>query len=172
VVTAGEYAKLAGAQHLGGDMDAGEAIAREAIRDVISRYNHAGDRGQVEALSQCFAEDGVLAIAGEPEVRGRAAIVQRLSSVVDDAAKRSTRAILRHHVSSVKIDLTGPDSATAASYFLVFTEIGLDHWGGYADRLARAKGEWRIAYRKVRVDGASPNSRMAMAHRIGAGDAA
>jgi hypothetical protein len=27
---------------IGGRMDASEAIAREQIRDVISRYNHAG----------------------------------------------------------------------------------------------------------------------------------
>jgi uncharacterized protein (TIGR02246 family) len=152
-------------------MDASEVIAREEIRDVISRYNHAGDRGQLDALARCFTEDGVLDLEGEDDFVGRAAIRARLTGVVDDAAKRSTRARLRHHVSSVKIDLTGPDAATAASYFLVFTEVGLDHWGRYADRLSRASGEWRIAYRKVRVDGATPQSRMAVAHRIGAGGA-
>ena len=153
-------------------MDASEAIAREQIRDVISRYNHAGDRGDLEALVRCFTEGGVLDLEGEDDFRGRTAILQRLSAVVVDLAEHSERALLRHHVSSVKIELGGPDTATAASYFLVFTEVGLDHWGRYADRLARADGEWRIAHRKVRVDGASPHSRMAALHRVRAGGAA
>jgi SnoaL-like protein len=164
---AGEYAKLAGAEQpgvtakLGGRMDAGEAIAREQIRDVISRYNHAGDRGDLETLVRCFREDGVLDLEDEDACAGRDAILHRLSRVVSDSVARAGRVFVRHHVSSVKIDVTGPDSATAASYFLVFTEIGLDHWGRYADRLARAGGLWQFAHRKVRLDGAAPNSRMA-----------
>jgi uncharacterized protein (TIGR02246 family) len=149
-------------------MDASEAIAREQIRDVISRYNHAGDRGNLDALAGCFTEDGVLDLEGEDDFAGRAAIQERLSRVVAASSERARR-LVRHHVSSVRIELTGPDTATAASYFLVFTEVGLDHWGRYADRLARAGGEWRIAYRKVRIDGATPSSRMAVEHRIAAG---
>jgi uncharacterized protein (TIGR02246 family) len=146
-------------------MDAGEAIAREQIRDVISRYNHAGDRGDLDALVRCFREDGVLDLEGEEHLAGRAAILRRLSRVVEESASRGGRAFVRHHVSSVKIEVTGRDTATAASYFLVFTEVGLDHWGRYADRLERADGGWQLAHRKVRVDGAAPQSRMAAAHR-------
>jgi ketosteroid isomerase-like protein len=150
-------------------MDASEAIAREEIRDVISRYNHAGDRGNLDALARCFTEGGVLDLEGEDDFVGRAAIHRRLASVVAASSERA-RPLVRHHVSSVRIELTGPDTATAASYFLVFTEVGLDHWGRYADQLARGDGEWRIAHRKVRVDGATPHSRMAVAHRIAAGE--
>jgi hypothetical protein len=142
-------------------MDASEAIAREQIRDVISRYNHAGDRGDLEALVRCFREDGVLELENEDACAGRAAILSRLSRVVSGSRARGERAFVRHHVSSVKIELTGSDTATAASYFLVFTEIGLDHWGRYLDRLARCDGAWLFAHRKVRLDGAAPDSRMA-----------
>lgn len=145
-------------------MDAGEAIAREQIRDVISRYNHAGDRGDLESLARCFREDGVLDIEGEDACAGRAAILRRLSGVVSNSIARGERAFVRHHVSSVKIDLTGPDSATAASYFLVFTEIGLDHWGRYLDRLSRSDGDWQFAHRKVRLDGVAPDSSMVRAN--------
>jgi ketosteroid isomerase-like protein len=150
-------------------MDASEAIARESIRDVISRYNHAGDRGDLDALVRCFTENGVLDLEREDDLRGRAAIQKHLSGVVADLADRSVRPLLRHHVSSVRIELTGPDTATASCYFLVFTEVGLDHWGRYADRLVRAGDVWQIAHRKVRVDGAALNSRMAREHRIGGG---
>ena len=152
-------------------MDASEAIAREQIRDVIGRYNHAGDRGDLDALVRCFTEGGVLDLEAEDDFVGRSAIHERLAGVVEDSIGRGPRALVRHHVSSVKIDLTGPDSARAASYFLVFTEVGLDHWGRYADQFARANGEWRIAHRKVRVDGATANSRMAVEHRIRVGGA-
>jgi ketosteroid isomerase-like protein len=148
-------------------MDANEAIAREEIRDTISRYNHAGDHGDLDALVRCFTETGVLDLEDEPDCEGRNAIRARLSGVVSDLAGRSERALLRHHVSSIRIELTSSSTAIAASYFLVFTEIGLDHWGRYADRFARTDGAWRIAHRKVRVDGATPGSRMAIEHRVG-----
>lgn len=150
-----------------GSMDAREAVAREEIRDVISRYNHAGDRGDLEALGLCFAESGVLDLAGRAPLEGRAAIQEHLGGVVRELAERSARPLLRHHVSSVRIELTGPDSATASSYFLVFTEVGLDHWGRYFDHFARSGESWQIARRKVRVDGAAPASRMAAQHARG-----
>jgi ketosteroid isomerase-like protein len=149
-------------------MDASEAVAREAIRDVISRYNHAGDHGRLEALAQCFAPDGVLDLKDVPPIEGRAAIRTHLGGVVERLADASVRPVLRHHVSSILITLEGPDTANAASYFLVFTEIGLDHWGRYGDRFTRLDGQWLIAHRKVRVDGASPGSRMAVEHRVSA----
>jgi len=141
-------------------MDLHELDAREQIRDVISRYNHAGDRGRLDELAHCFAERGVLDLEGVAPVEGREAIRTHLSGVVTNLAARTTTPLLRHHVSSVFIEVTGPDAAVASSYFLVFTEVGIDHWGRYGDRFVREGDEWRIANRRVRVDGASPDSRM------------
>jgi hypothetical protein len=147
-------------------MNHAEAIAREEIRDVISRYNHAGDRGRLDELVRCFAPDGVLDLKDVPPLEGRDAIAAHLGGVVTRLAEATTRPVLRHHVSSIRIELEGSDSAGAASYFLVFTEVGLDHWGRYGDRFARVDGEWLIAHRRVRVDGATPSSRMALEHRV------
>ena len=147
-------------------MDHAEAIAREEIRDVISRYNHAGDRGRLDELVRCFAPDGVLDLKDTPPLEGRDAIAAHLGGVVTRLAAATTRPVLRHHVSSIRIELEGGDAASAASYFLVFTEVGLDHWGRYGDRFARIEGEWLIAHRRVRVDGATPSSRMALEHRV------
>lgn len=149
-------------------MDVEELLAREAIRDVIHRYNHAGDRGRLGELARCFAEAGVMDLEGVAPLEGRAAIEAHLAGVVDRLAAAAEHPLLRHHVSSVRIELTGPDSATAESYFLVFTEVGLDHWGRYRDHFSREGGEWRIAHRKVRVDGATPGSRMAVDKRVSA----
>lgn len=139
-----------------------ELLAREAICDTIARYNHAGDRGRLDELVRCFAEDGALEIEGEAPQLGRAAIQARLSQVADGLRERTQRATLRHHVASVRVLLSDAGRAEAYSYFSVFTEIGLDHWGRYADRFVRRGDEWLIAWRKVRVDGTAPGSRMSV----------
>ena len=141
-------------------MTVDELSAREAIRDLIARYNHAGDRGRLDELARCFAEDGAMDLEGVPLLVGRAAIHAHLSGVVRGLAARTQRATLRHHVASVRILLQDRERAEAWSYFSVFTENGLDHWGRYADRLVRRGDDWLFALRKVRVDGAAPGSRM------------
>ncbi len=140
-----------------------EAAAREAIRETLARYNHAGDRGRIEELVRCFTPDGVLEIPGEPPQTGREAIRRRLAEVV--AGSRARRAaggaaLVRHHVSSTSIELLGASEARARSYFLVLTEIGLDHWGQYRDHLVCVGGSWLLRHRRVLTEGASPSSRM------------
>ena len=147
-------------------MNVEELRAREQIRDIISRYNHAGDRGRIEELAACFAEDGVLEIAGTGEFAGRAAIIEQLRGVVAEGARAVEAPRVFHHVSSIKIEFTSFDEARAYSYFLVFTEVGLDHWGRYSDRFKLRAGDWEFAHRRVRVHGATPNSRMAQEFQV------
>jgi hypothetical protein len=137
-----------------------ELVSRESIRDLIARYNHAGDRGRLGELVSCFAQDGVMDLEGVAPLTGRAAIQAHLMGVAERLAANTRRATLRHHVSSVRIELSNAERAEAWSYFSVFTEIGLDHWGRYADRLVRQGDEWLFALRRVRVDGAAADSRM------------
>ena len=141
-------------------MDIEELLAREAIRDVIARYNHAGDRGRLDELAACFTEDGVMELPDTPPLRGRDAIRRHLEGVVASLRDATERATLAHHVASLRIERTAPDSARADAYFSVYTEIGLDHWGRYSDRLRRDADQWRFAQRRVRVDGAAADSRM------------
>ena len=47
------------------------------------------------------------------------------------------------------------------SYFTVFTEIGLDHYGRYRDAFRPVDGEWLIAHRFVSTDWRSEGSVMA-----------
>ena len=141
------------------------AVARDEIRQLLARYNHAGDRGRLDELVACFAEDGVMELPDLPALRGRAAIRAHLEGVVAGLAAATTRATLRHHVASVWIELDpdATDRARSRAYFSVFTEIGLDHWGAYRDELRRDDGGWRFSWRTVRVDGAVADSRMVKA---------
>ena len=50
------------------------------------------------------------------------------------------------------------DLGEAARLAAVLTDRGLDHWGRYVDEFIRVDGEWRIAHRRVSVDGRRPDS--------------
>lgn len=145
-------------------MDPQEAAAREAIRDLIARYNHAGDRGRMDALVDCFAGDAVLEVVPEPPLHGSEAIRAFFEGVMREFAAASERVLMRHHVSSTRITLESSDAGAASSYFLVMTEIGLDHWGTYQDEVRREEGRWLFARRKVRVDGYAEGSRFTKRH--------
>lgn len=142
-------------------MDFDECTAREGIRDTLARYNLSGDRGDMEGLLDCFASDAVLEIEGEPAVRGRDAIARRMRAAVSelDRATGDRPSLVRHHLTTTGIEIEGPGSARAWSYFLVVTEAGLDHAGRYRDELRLEDERWRLARRRVRVEWQSPDSR-------------
>src|SRR5262249_28471296 len=68
---------------------------------------------------------------------------------------------MRHHVTSLRIEVSAPGEATSASYFLVVGDHGPDHWGRYRDRYTHRDGRWLFARRQVRVDGRAPSSAIA-----------
>ncbi len=140
-------------------MDPAEAVAREEIRDVLARYNQAGDRGRLGELVLCFRTDGAIEIRGEPPVRGRDAILERLTGAVQGLARTSERRLLRHFVASTRIELLSPREARVRSYYFVVTEIGPDHCGLYLDRFEREGEAWLIAHRRVTVDWKAPDTR-------------
>jgi hypothetical protein len=141
-------------------VDIAEMLAREAVRDTIARYNHAGDRGKFDAMVECFLPDGVLVIHDTDRYEGRDAMRAFFSGVPasTDSSRRLTT--LRHNVTNTLIEVTDPETATARSYFTVVTDIGVDHWGSYYDELHpdAATGRWLFASRSVRTDGYAPNS--------------
>ncbi|OBF11748.1 nuclear transport factor 2 family protein [Mycobacterium sp. ACS4331] len=143
-------------------MEHWELTARERIRDTLARYTWSGDAGRVDDLAATFCTDGVLHIKGEEPLRGRAAIVERLSSVAaTPAAAEGTRRIVRHNLANILFAEITPDRAHVTSYFTVFTEIGLDHFGRYRDEFAVQGPDWLIARRFVSTDWTAPNSTMA-----------
>jgi hypothetical protein len=125
----------------------------EAIRDTLARYAHYADSGRFEDLAALFAPDGVLEIDEVETLRGRAAILEFLGRARERLRAGAARPYIRHHVSSVVIELEGEDRARAESYFLAITERGPDHWGRYRDRLVLDGGRWLFAHRRVRIDG-------------------
>jgi hypothetical protein len=142
-----------------------ELIVREAVRETLARYNHAGDRGRLAELAAQFTPDGVLEVVGGRRLEGRAAIIEGLGGVVrhsaDEAPSGGLPPIVRHHVSSVLIHDVTPEQAAADSYFAVLTRDGLDHWGRYRDVLVPVGDRWLLAHRLVRTDAYAPDSKFA-----------
>src|SRR6185312_11655062 len=143
-------------------MDLWELVAREQCRDTLAQYSHAGDQYQLDDFAGAFCEDGVLEIRGQPPLVGRAAIIgrfggataaQQAQGVAATArAAGSVRRVVRHTVTNVRFEAVAESECTVASYFTVFTEIGLDHMGRYRDQLVPVGDRWLIAHSFVSTD--------------------
>jgi len=146
-------------------MDVDELISREQIRELVAAYAQLADSGRFDALLDLFADDATLEPGELPAVAGRDALRQFFSGTSRSLVAATTRPLIRHHVSNLRIACEGPDAATGTCYFLVVTERGPDHWGRYRDRYVRTGGRWRFQHRTVRTDGFSPGSWVAEQRR-------
>lgn len=143
-----------------------EAVAREAIRDLVARYNGYGDAGRWEQLWELFAPDAVMVLrrrsdAGERRHEG----IESIKGIFTGAAEVVTGdrvaqppAFVRHLTATHVVDLLDAHHATGRLYFQVLTDAGVDHWGRYADRYRRVDGRWRFVERVVTTEGWSATS--------------
>jgi hypothetical protein len=153
------------------EMEPWELSARESCRDAIARYTHSGDRFKMEDYVGVFTVDGVLEIRGEAPLVGRAAIFERFTATPISESSRRPPTMIRHNVTNVLFEELSSDHAVVASYFTVFTDVGLDHMGRYRDRMVPDGDAWRIAHRFVSVDWHSAESLMVVAQRADEGEA-
>jgi hypothetical protein len=74
---------------------------------------------------------------------------------------------VRHVLANIRFVEITPERALVSSYFTVFTEIGLDHYGRYRDVFVPADDDqWLIEHRLVSTDWRDPNSTMATEDHI------
>ena len=143
-------------------MQAWELLIRESVRQTLADYTAATDGFDLGALASCFASNGTLEYTGGAGVlMGRKAIESGLAAQLGGSrgsGKQPTH--VRHHVSSIRFALVQAGRVEASSYFVVFTEVGVDHWGRYRDVLIPDGERWLFASRKVKVDGFAPVSLM------------
>lgn len=135
-------------------MNVDDLMAREAIRHTLASYHIAGDGNDADGYAAVFTQDGVVR-AGGMEVSGR----EQLREWKASRTKALTAAFVRHNLTTCKIDLTGPDSATGRAYFFVVTDVGPDHCGTYDDVYRKVGDQWLIASRNVETLWRSPDSR-------------
>jgi ketosteroid isomerase-like protein len=123
------------------------------INNVFIRYATALDRGDVDAVAQCFTNDASLEspLLGEfsthAGIRDFAARTERL--------KREQGVQFRHVVSNLVVDVEG-DHASATCYLLDFvTREGVTELlspGEYRCELRKTSGQWLFERRVVVMD--------------------
>jgi len=129
---------------------------RAAILDLLGRYCHTLDGGDVEGAVALFAPDAVLwplFMQDEPE-QGRNAIhgwYSRYWAGVTSAVR-----FLQHHIQSPMVDLDGPEHARSRCYLtatmvLAGSDDARCSHGRYEDTLVKLDGVWRFAERRIVV---------------------
>ena len=138
-------------------MERWELVARESIRDLVARYNANADSGRFDQVLECFAPDAVMELDGRP-YRGRDEIRTIFTGAAEMVTRGAEPIIVRHHTSTLQIDVARPGEASSRCYYQVLSGTGLDHWGRYLDRYGVVDGQWRFVHRREFLDGAVPES--------------
>lgn len=139
-------------------MELWQLEAREAIRDLVARYNANGDSGRFAQVIELFAPDAVMELHDGHVHHGHDEIMTIFTGTRDRVRSGGAPTPLRHLTATHQIDLVDRATARGRSYYQVLTTVGLDHWGRYIDEYRTVDGVWRFARRRVTVDGRSPDS--------------
>lgn len=141
-------------------MNPAHAAAHLSILHTMAVYHTAIDRGDFAELASAFVEDGVMDLTGGSAYSGRGAIQEGMRARTMERLPPDAGAVFqRHHLTTRRIDLAWPDSASCLSYFLVLTELGLDHCGRYFDTFVAVGEDWLIRRRRAQLDWMHPQSR-------------
>ena len=115
------------------------------ITRLLHRYAHALDGRDANAWRSCFTGDATFVTR-----HGTFVGEEQINELFDGLKPAPTK----HLLTSPLIELDG-DSATVASHFLLCvqdgTELKVDFFGRYLDRVARGPGddEWRFRERRI-----------------------
>lgn len=142
-----------------------ELLAREAIRKTIAQYTIAGDRRDASLFDDLWTPDALFEFDGFGplpgyrcdgigEIHARSATWKPLA---DLAPGMRGATFVRHNLTTCRIELTGPETAEALTYFIVMTDVGPDHSGTYTDRLQRQGERWLFTHRRVQLDWRNPD---------------
>lgn len=140
-------------------METWELLARESIRDLVTRYNSNGDSGRFEQVMELFAPDAVMQLR-DRVCTGHDEILTIFTGTREQVRGREQPGYLRHFTATHQIDLIDEAHATGRCYYAVISATGLDHWGRYLDTYHVVDGQWRFAERRVTVDRVAKTSTM------------
>jgi len=133
-----------------------EELAREkeAIAELIARYNYAIDHNDFQGWADCFASEGVF-----DGMIGKYAAHVELNRFTADVKKLTeTTPNLRHYVTNIQTEINSDQARSRC--FLMMTSTTKESGtkvviaGEYEDKLVKRNGRWLFLERKVRMDGA------------------
>lgn len=140
---------------------------QEAIRNLIAHYGPLADSGDADGVAALWTEDGVYAVDGFGESRGRAAIA---ALITGDTHQRLMADGCAHLLGPVAITLDG-DCATATGHSVVLRHSGsgFDVYRVSANRwaLVRTADGWCVARRDNALLAGSAAARALLSLRAG-----
>jgi ketosteroid isomerase-like protein len=126
-------------------------LDERAIYELLTRYSRGVDRCDEELLRSCYHPD-----ATDDHGWFKGLGIDFAGEVV---ARHKGGPITQHSISNVRLDVRG-DVAYGETYVTLRTTgpngEPVSGFGRYIDRFERRDGEWRIADRKVTLEGAPP----------------
>ncbi|MFD5386123.1 nuclear transport factor 2 family protein [Streptomyces sp. NPDC127074] len=140
-------------------------IERAAVTDVVVAAGLLFDSGEFETLGTLYTADALFEMSPAPE--GFPATVSTREQITDGLARlwqhnRETVGVhSRHATSNLLVTRLDADTAEVYSIFTVtgsYTDgrLGLRRLGNYVDLLHREGTAWRIAHRRLYMEGPPP----------------
>jgi len=125
---------------------------RQEISDLLIEYCRALDLMDLPAIARVFTEDCEVEYGPEDRLRSRGA-----AGVAKSLERMWRWARTSHHLSNIQIAFEGSDRARAVSYVLAWHErpdgSTATVMGQYHDELMRGQNGWRIARRRMEMNG-------------------
>lgn len=130
--------------------------ARVAIAATMARYATSVDSGDAAGVGRTFAMGARLEVSSGGVMHGRAAIEAFYDKVIGtgrpDRAAGAPVPLLRHNLTTSRVDLESPTRARGRTYFMTLTAFGLDHAGIYTDIFKLEDGQWLFEDRIITVE--------------------
>jgi len=137
-----------------------ERIAAELeIRNLIARVAQQADTGEVADYCALFTKDAVWAMPPAEKLGLPAS--ERVGIDVIEAGVHERRSAgvqgpgtnTKHVVTTIAVDVTGPDDATGLTYWMFYTDTTTDpavlNMGRYEDEFRRTADGWKLARRTI-----------------------
>jgi len=143
--------------------------AYTSIVHTMSLYHVQLDEGDFVAFGKAFADNAVFETTSGTRLVGRENICTTFAKRREERLKSHDpdRIFQRHHLTTRFIEIHDSESASAISYVMLMSEIGLDHFGTYRDTFRNCSGDWLISHRRSQVEWISPQSRFRSGIGIG-----
>jgi ketosteroid isomerase-like protein len=130
-----------------------ELAQRRCIEEVLLDYCEAVDLNDVDRLvDEVFTPDARFELGSRHATEGSEALRDMFARTLAQFEASS------HHLSNVRITVTGEDSAEASAYVYAWHSFRpdsrrVDVWGRYHDQLRLVDDRWRLAVRRLTVAG-------------------
>lgn len=136
-----------------------ELASIEACRALILEFAARIDGGQTHTLGDLLVSDATFARPTAPDV-----VISGADAIVAAFASRPKTVVTQHLNLNIRIQLTGPDTATGQSVVMLFIANGADELvpgkgrkagapllGTWADTFVRTSAGWRFQHRRGAV---------------------